>query len=123
MLPIRDGLPAWTGALGVDLSIEEGMNAARLAAENAVAALHADLGSVADVRVVRLGVYLRASPSFIDHARVADAASLRLRELLGSAGEHARLVFGVASLPGGMPVELEVVCMRSGGAGREGARR
>jgi len=113
MLPLRDGRPAWTGTLGDDCSVEDGIAAARLAAENAVAALYADLGSLAHLRVVRLGVYLRTTPTFTDHPRVADAASLRVRELLGARAEHTRLVFGVASLPGGMPVELEVVCMVS----------
>jgi len=60
-------------------------------------------------RVVRLGVYVAATPDFTDHARVADAASELLRDVLGEATVSSRLVIGVASLPLGSPVELEVI--------------
>ena len=59
--------------------------------------------------VVRLGVYVATTPEFPDHAKVADAASELLRDVFGEETISSRLVFGVASLPLGSPVELEVI--------------
>ena len=68
------------------------------------------LGSLDRVsHVVRLGVYVAATPQFTEHAKVADAASELLRDVLGDQTVSSRLVFGVASLPLGSPVELEVI--------------
>jgi len=58
---------------------------------------------------VRLGVSVAATPQFTDHAKVADAASEMLRDVFGDETVSSRLVFGVASLPFGSPVELEVI--------------
>ena len=60
-------------------------------------------------RVVRLGVYVAATPEFTEHPKVADAASELLRDVFGEHTVSSRLVFGVASLPLGSPVELEVI--------------
>jgi enamine deaminase RidA (YjgF/YER057c/UK114 family) len=60
-------------------------------------------------RVVRLGVYVAAAPDFTDHAKVADAASELFRDVFGEETVSSRLVLGVASLPLGSPVELEVI--------------
>jgi enamine deaminase RidA (YjgF/YER057c/UK114 family) len=60
-------------------------------------------------RVVRLGVYIAATPEFTEHPKIADAASELLRDVFGPATISSRLVFGVASLPLGSPVELEVI--------------
>ena len=68
------------------------------------------LGSLNRVsQVVRLGVYVAATPEFTEHPKVADAASELLRDVLGGETISSRLVFGVASLPLGSPVELEVI--------------
>ena len=68
------------------------------------------LGSLDRVgRVVRLGVYVAATPHFTEHAKVADAASELLRDVFGEQTVSSRLVIGVASLPLGSPVELEVI--------------
>ena len=80
------------------------------AALNALALTKKQLGSLDRVsHVVRLGVYVAATPEFTDHAKVADAASELLRDVLGEKTVSSRLVFGVASLPLGSPVELEVI--------------
>ena len=60
-------------------------------------------------RVVRLGVYVAATPEFTEHPKVADAASELLRDVFGEEAVSSRLVIGVASLPLGSPVELEVI--------------
>ena len=68
------------------------------------------LGSLNRVsQVVRLGVYVAATPEFTEHPKVADAASELLRDVLGGETISSRLVFGVASLPLGSPVEMEVI--------------
>jgi enamine deaminase RidA (YjgF/YER057c/UK114 family) len=59
--------------------------------------------------VVRLGVYVAATPGFTEHPKVADAASELLRDVFGEETVSSRLVIGVASLPLGSPVELEVI--------------
>jgi enamine deaminase RidA (YjgF/YER057c/UK114 family) len=84
--------------------------AAYTAALNALALTKAQLGSLDRVsRVVRLGVYIAATPEFTDHTKVADAVSEFFRDVFGEDKMSSRLVVGVASLPLGSPVELEVI--------------
>jgi enamine deaminase RidA (YjgF/YER057c/UK114 family) len=110
MLPVRDEQPLITGIIGSGLTINDGQNAVRQATLNGLAAVRAQLGSLDHVRrIVRISVFQRAAPEFTGHAKVADAASQLLRDVFGSAGDHARMVFGVSSLPAGMPVEVEFV--------------
>jgi enamine deaminase RidA (YjgF/YER057c/UK114 family) len=98
------------GIVGKDLNIESGRHAAVTAALNALALAKKHLGSLDRVtRAVRLGVYVAATPQFTDHAKVADAASELLGDVLGEETVASRLVFGVASLPFGSPVELELI--------------
>ena len=98
------------GILGKDLDVPAGRQAATTAALNALALTRKQLGSLDRVsRVVRLGVYVAATPQFTEHPKVADAASELLREVFGDQTVSSRLVFGVASLPLGSPVELEVI--------------
>ena len=87
-----------------------GREAATTAGLNALALTRKHLGSLNRVsRVVRLGVYVAATPEFTEHPKVADAASELLRDVFGDQAVSSRLVFGVASLPLGSPVELEVI--------------
>jgi enamine deaminase RidA (YjgF/YER057c/UK114 family) len=110
MLPVENGVPAVVGTIGGDLTLEDARRAVRFAVLNGLAVARATLGGLDRIRkVVRLSVYQRTTPDFTQHARVADAASELLRDVLGPAAGHARIVFGVVSLPGGMPVELEFV--------------
>ena len=99
-----------TGIVGKDLDITAGRNAAYITALNVLSLTKKQLGSLNRVsHVVRLGVYVAATPQFTDHAKVADAASELLRDVFGESTVSSRLVFGVASLPLGSPVELEVI--------------
>ena len=99
-----------TGVVGKDLDVKAGREAAYTAALNVLALTRKQLGSLDRVsRVVRLGVYVAATPEFTQHAKVADAASEPLRDVLGEETVSSRLVIGVASLPLGSPVELEVI--------------
>lgn len=98
------------GVVGKDLDVQAGRAAARTAVLNALALTRQQLGSLNRVsHVVRLGVYVAATPAFTEHAKVADAASELFREVFGAATISSRLVLGVASLPLGSPVELEVI--------------
>ena len=98
------------GIVGKDLDVNAGREAAYTAALNVLALVKKQLGSLDRVsRVVRLGVYVAATPEFAEHPKIADAASELLRDLFGEEAVSSRLVFGVASLPLGSPVELEVI--------------
>jgi enamine deaminase RidA (YjgF/YER057c/UK114 family) len=98
------------GVVGKDLDLKAGRQAAYTAALNALSLTKQQLGSLNRVRqVVRLGVYVAAAPEFTEHAKVADAASELLRDVFGNEAVSSRLVFGVASLPFGSAVELEVI--------------
>jgi len=98
------------GIIGKTLDVKAGREAAQIAALNALALIKKQLGSLNRVRhVVRLGVNVAATPDFTDHIAVADAASELFRDVLGNETISSRLVIGVASLPLGSPVELEVI--------------
>jgi enamine deaminase RidA (YjgF/YER057c/UK114 family) len=99
-----------TGVVGKDLDVQAGRRAMHTAALNALALTKKQLGSLNRVsRVVRLGAYIAATPAFIEHVKVADAASELFRDVFGEETISSRLVIGVASLPLGSPVELEVI--------------
>jgi enamine deaminase RidA (YjgF/YER057c/UK114 family) len=109
MLPVVDHKPKYLGRLGKELDFEAGRDAARTAALSALAAARNHLGSLDRVtRVVRLGVFMATAGDFFDQPRVADAVSDLFRDIFGTDKMAVRSVIGVASLPLGMPIELEV---------------
>jgi enamine deaminase RidA (YjgF/YER057c/UK114 family) len=110
MLPVVDHKPKYLGRLGKELDAEAGRDAAYTAALSALAAAKQYLGSLDRItRVVRLGVFIATYGDFFDQPTVADAVSDLFRDIFGSDRMAVRLVIGVASLPLGMPVELEVI--------------
>jgi enamine deaminase RidA (YjgF/YER057c/UK114 family) len=110
MLPVVDHKPKYLGRLGKELDAEAGRDALRTAALSALAAAKQHLGSLDRVtQVVRLGIFMATAGDFFDQPRVADGASDLFRDVFGPEKASARLVIGVASLPLGMPVELEVI--------------
>ena len=110
MLPVVDHKPKYVGRLGQELDIESGRDALRLASMNALSAARAHLGTLDTVtRVVRLGIHLATFGDFFDQPKVADAASELFESIFGKEKTSVRMVLGVASLPLGMPVELEVI--------------
>jgi enamine deaminase RidA (YjgF/YER057c/UK114 family) len=110
MLPTQGGVAKFVGRVGAELDVEAGRKAAYLAALNALAVAREYLGSLDRVsRVVRLGVSIATSGDVRDHPKVADAASELLQSIFGENKNPCRLVYGVASLPLGTPVELEVI--------------
>jgi enamine deaminase RidA (YjgF/YER057c/UK114 family) len=110
-LPLRDGKPAYTGTLGAAISPADAHAAARLAALNVLAQASAALDGNLDriAACIRLGVFVAASADFTQHPAVANGASDLIVEVLGDAGRHARVAVGCASLPLGVPVEVEAM--------------
>jgi enamine deaminase RidA (YjgF/YER057c/UK114 family) len=110
MLPTSGREAKFTGRLDAELNSDECRLAARLAAMNALAVVRRHLGSLDRVtRVVRLGVMVATSGDVRDQAKVADGASELLQDVFGPERNPCRLVIGVASLPLGTPVELELI--------------
>jgi enamine deaminase RidA (YjgF/YER057c/UK114 family) len=110
MLPTEGRGAKFIGRVGSDLDIETGRKAAHLAALNVLAVAREHLGSLDKVtRIVRLGVSVATSGDVRDQPKVADAASELLQDVFGKDKNPCRLVYGVASLPLGTPVELEII--------------
>jgi enamine deaminase RidA (YjgF/YER057c/UK114 family) len=109
-VPMAEGKLLWMGKLGAELDIEAGAEAARRCALQALSALRAELGSLDRVRrIVKVSVYVASDRGFTDQPKVANGASDLLVQVFGDAGRHARAAVGVAELPLGGPVEVEVV--------------
>lgn len=120
MLPTEGRNAKFSGRLSAELDVAAGYDAARLAALNALAVAREQLGSLDRVRrIVRLGVMIATSGEFRDHPKVADGASELLQDVFGAKRNPSRLVYGVASLPLGVPIMLELIFEVSGeSAGR-----
>jgi enamine deaminase RidA (YjgF/YER057c/UK114 family) len=110
MLPTEGREAKFVGRVGAELDVEAGRKASRVAALNVLALAKEHLGSLDKVtRVVRLGVLVATSGDFREHPKVADGASELLQDVFGKEKNPCRVVYGVASLPLGTPVELEVI--------------
>jgi enamine deaminase RidA (YjgF/YER057c/UK114 family) len=110
MLPTEGREARFTGRVGAELDVEAGYKAARLATLNALAVAGQHLGSLDKVkRVVRLGVSVATSGDVRYQPKVADGASELLQDVFGADKNPCRLVVGVASLPLGTPVKLELI--------------
>jgi enamine deaminase RidA (YjgF/YER057c/UK114 family) len=110
MLPVVDHKPKYVGRVGKELDADAARDAAYTAALGVLAAARNHLGSLDRVaRVVRLGVFIATFGDFFDQPRVADGASDLFRDVFGIEKSSTRLVIGVASLPLGVPIELDVI--------------
>jgi enamine deaminase RidA (YjgF/YER057c/UK114 family) len=110
LIPVVDHKPKYLGRLGKEVDFEAGRDAAYTAALGALAAAKEHLGSLDRVtRVVRHGVFMATYGDFFNQPKVADGASDLFRDVFGIENMSARLVIGVASLPLGVPIELEVI--------------
>ena len=110
MLPTEGRSAKFIGRVGAELDVETGRKAAYVAGLNALAVAREHLGSLDKVtRVIRLGVLVATAGDVRDQPKVADAASDLLQEVFGKEKNPSRLVYGVASLPLGAPVELELI--------------
>ncbi|MBA2472799.1 MAG: RidA family protein [Pseudonocardiales bacterium] len=108
-LPMVDGALAATGKLGAEIGAEQGRELARICVLNALAAVDGVVGLDAVVRVVKAVGFVASAPGFIAQPAVLNGASELLGAVFGEAGTHARSAVGVAELPLGAPVEVELV--------------
>lgn len=98
------------GKLGRDLSIEQGQEAARLALHNVLAVIRMSVGTLDRIkRIIKLNGWVASAEGFNGQPQVVDGASMLLEEIFGEAGKHARAAIGVAELPLGASVELELI--------------
>jgi enamine deaminase RidA (YjgF/YER057c/UK114 family) len=104
------------GQVGGELSLEEGQEAARRSVVSCLASLRSALGTFDQVdRVVKMLAFVNCAPGFTDTSAVIDGASEVLVHAFGDRGIHARAAIGTTVLPGGIPVEIELVAsLRSG---------
>ena len=110
MLPTAGREAKFIGRIGAELDVQTGREAAYLAALNALAVTRQHLGSLDEVRrIVRLGVLVATSGDVREQPKIADGASELLQDVFGKDMNPSRLVYGVASLPLGTPVELELI--------------
>lgn len=107
--PMVNGKPTCQGKLGANVTFDQGYEAARVSALNALAVIKAHTGSLDKVaQVVRATIYVASAPTFTDQPRVANGATDLLQELWGERGLPARAAVGVPVLPMDIPVELEL---------------
>jgi enamine deaminase RidA (YjgF/YER057c/UK114 family) len=107
-VPFVDGKIAGTGKVGREVSPEEAKAHARTCALNALAAVHALVGIDNVTRVVKVVGFVASAEGFTGQPAVINGASELLGEVFGDAGQHARSAVGVAELPLGVPVEVEL---------------
>jgi|TARA_B100001750_G_C15428541_1_gene556903 enamine deaminase RidA (YjgF/YER057c/UK114 family) len=99
-----------TGQLGAGMTIEEGYQSARLVGLGLISTLKDALGDLDRIkRVVKVVGFVNSTPDFLDHPKVINGVSDLLVEVFGDKGRHARSAVGMVQLPGGIPVEVEVI--------------
>ena len=108
-LPIERGKVTYVGKVGSNLSVEEGYGACRLCALNALSILEVEAGGLESVRIVRMTGFVCSAEGFTDQPKVVNGASELMSAVLEERGIHSRLAIGVAELPLGAAVELEVI--------------
>jgi enamine deaminase RidA (YjgF/YER057c/UK114 family) len=105
----ESGMLVHPGKLGAGLTVEQGAEAARWCALNALSVLHVELGGLDHIeRVLTVLGFVACAPDFLEQPAVIDGASRLLADVFGAAGRHSRSAIGVASLPRGGAVEIEV---------------
>jgi enamine deaminase RidA (YjgF/YER057c/UK114 family) len=105
----HEGVILYPGVLGAGVTVEDGAEAARWCALNALSVLRAELGSLDRIeRVLSVLGFVASAPGFVQQPPVVDGASRLLSEVFGAAGRHTRSAIGVAALPRGGAVEIEV---------------
>ena len=105
----RNGVP-WAGRLGSDVTTEDGQRAARAVAIDLLGTLHAAVGDLNKVsRILKLMVLVNSASTFTEQHLVANGASQLFEQVFGPNGTHARSAFGVAQIPFGSCVEIELI--------------
>lgn len=105
----QDGKP-WTGQLGKNMQTAEGAQAARAVAIDLLGTLHAAVGDLNKIkRIVKVMSLVNSSPDYTEHHLVTNGCSELIGQVFGEKGSHARSAFGVAQLPMGACVEIELI--------------
>jgi len=108
-LPWQGGKLIHEGKLGAEVDDQQGYEAARVAAINAIAQLKSAVGDLDNIqRIVRLEGYVHSAPGFRNHPQVLNGASDLLGEVFGEAGQHTRTALGINEMPLDAPVQLVV---------------
>lgn len=109
-LPTVGGELVAAGLLGADVSLEQGVECARICALNALAAVRDLVGELSAVRrVVKVAGFVASADGFFEQPQVLNGASVLFGEVFGDAGKHARSAVGVGALPRNAPVEVELI--------------
>jgi enamine deaminase RidA (YjgF/YER057c/UK114 family) len=108
-LPMVDGKLPYVGKVGADVTVEQGTELARTCALNALAAIDALVGLGRIVKIVKVTGFVASAEGFTGQPAVVNGASQLFGDVLGELGRHARSAVGVAELPLGAPVEVEVI--------------
>jgi enamine deaminase RidA (YjgF/YER057c/UK114 family) len=110
VLPMRNGQLAFSGKLGRDLTVPQGVEAAKVAVLNALAIVKQELGTLDRItRIVKIVGHVASADGFGDQPQVLNGASDLLVAVFGDAGRHARVAVGAAELPRGAAVEIELI--------------
>lgn len=107
--PIVDGKLIYQGKLGKEFTTEEGYEAAKIAGLRLISELKSIVDDLDRVRIVRVTGYVNSEESFAEQPKVINGCSELLREVFGEKGEHSRTAFGVAALPDGAAVEVDLI--------------
>ena len=109
-IPIADGKVAYKGKVPTEQSLEQAQKAAKVCIINALAQLKAELGTLDRIsKIIRVSGFVNSNPDFTDQPKVINAASDLLYEIFGEIGRHSRIAVGVASLPLGSTVEIDMI--------------
>src|SRR6187402_2782476 len=108
-LPLVEGKLPYVGKVGAEVTAEQGAELARLCALNALAAIEALVGLGRVVKIVKVTGFVASAAGFTGQPAVVNGASQLFGDVLGEQGRHARSAVGVAELPLGAPVEVEVI--------------
>ena len=109
-LPLVAGKLVFVGKVGAEVTPEQGKEAARVSGINALAALASVVGSLDKVkRIVKVTGFVASAPGFTAQPGVVNGASDLFKDIFGETGQHARSAIGVAELPLGVPVEVELI--------------
>lgn len=107
-LPWKEGRMLHAGKLGQEVTVEEGYEAARQSALNAIAQLYTVTGDLEKVRIVRVEGYVHCGEGFRDHPRVLDGASDLFVAVFGEKGKHVRIALGIKDMPLNAPIQIAV---------------
>jgi enamine deaminase RidA (YjgF/YER057c/UK114 family) len=108
--PLQSDGTYLSGKLGADLDVEQGYEAARLTAIALLSSLKSEIGDLSRVRrIVKVTGMVNSTPEFVDQSQVVNGCSDLLVEIFGDRGRHARAAVGMASLPRGFAVEIEMI--------------